>query len=475
MEANMKTHIAFVSVPIYSHLLSMIEFCKRLIHLHRHFQCTIIIPTLESSGNAQKALLEGLPSTSSIQYIFLPPPNINDVASHETNPAALVQISMYRSLPNVYEELNKLFVCEKSPVGTVVVDALLDQVVEFANDQNALSFVYFPSTAMMLSLCLYSSELDKAVSCEFKDLTELLKIPGCVPVHGSDLPDSLQDRSNQEYQIFLQAGQRFHKANGVLVNTFSELESGPIQAIRESPGPIVYPIGPITQNAAEPSTHECLKWLDKKPHNSVIYVCFGSGGTLSQAQLDELAVGLELSGQNFLWVYKPPSKFGSVVDVGAENDDPLQFLPSGFLERTQEQGMVVPFWAPQAQVLSHMAIGGYVCHCGWNSIVESIINGVPLIAWPLFAEQKLNAAMVSDSLKVALRPKCNDQGIVERHEISKLVKRLIRGEEGEAFRHRMNELKLAASKALQEQGSSTRALSEFALKCKSFMNKKTSV
>ena len=85
---------------------------------------------------------------------------------------------MYRSLPNVYEELKKMFVNEKSPVGTVVVDALLDHVVEFANEQNVLSFLYFPSTAMMLSLCLYFSEIDKAVSCEFKDLTKPIEIPG---------------------------------------------------------------------------------------------------------------------------------------------------------------------------------------------------------------------------------------------------------------------------------------------------------
>ena len=125
-------------------------------------------------------------------------------------------------------------------------------------------------------------------------------------------------------------------------------------------------------------------------------------------------------------------------------------------------------------MLGHEATGGYVCHCGWNSIVESVIYGVPLIAWPLFAEQTLNAAMVNDAIKVALRPKCDDQGIVGRHEIAKLVKRLMQGEEGEEFRHRMNGFKLAASQAVQEHGSSTKALSEFALKCKSSMNKHNS-
>lgn len=291
-------------------------------------------------------------------------------------------------------------------------------------------------------------------------------------MHGSDLPDALQDRCSEAYQVFLQAGRRFHLADGVLVNSFVELEPGAIRALQEAgrERPCVYPIGPIIQNepCSQENGVECLRWLDKKPPQSVLYVCFGSGGTLSHEQLNELALGLELSGQNFLWVFKPPSRFGIVADPEAENEDPLHFLPYGFLKRTKEKGLVVPFWAPQVHVLSHAATGGFLCHCGWNSALESVVHGMPLIAWPLFAEQKLNAVMLSDDLKVALKPNFNGEGSVEKEEIARVIKSLMEAEEGEGVRRRIEVLRHVAADALQEDGSSTRTISQFALKCKSF-------
>jgi hydroquinone glucosyltransferase len=138
-------------------------------------------------------------------------------------------------------------------------------------------------------------------------------------------------------------------------------------------------------------------------------VSFGSGGTLSQEQIVELALGLELSNHKFLWVVRAPSNSANAAYLSAQNDvDPLQFLPSGFLERTKEKGLVIPSWAPQIQILSHNSVGGFLTHCGWNSILESVVHGVPLITWPLFAEQKMNAVMLSEGIEVGLRPRVNE-------------------------------------------------------------------
>lgn len=312
----------------------------------------------------------------------------------------------------------------------------------------------------------------------------LLRNSGCIPIHGIDLPDALQDRTSKTYQTFLEAGKRFHSADGILINTFKELEPGPIQALHEATtqktkSPLVYPIGPIISRKAQSETNgpQCLTWLDKKPPQSVLYVSFGSGGTLSHEQLNQLALGLELSGQNFLWVFKPPSKFGNLADFGVENEekeeDPLNFLPLGFLNRTKDRGLVVLFWAPQVEVLSHGSIGGFVCHCGWNSVLESVVHGVPLIVWPLFAEQRLNAVMLcdDDGLKVGLKvtPKVEDGGIVEKEEIARVVRKLMDfgDEEVGGIRRRMSVLKDAARKAIEEHGSSAKMLSQFGLKCKS--------
>jgi len=110
--------------------------------------------------------------------------------------------------------------------------------------------------------------------------------------------------------------------------------------------------------------------------------------------------------------------------------------------------------------------GGFLTHCGWNSILESVVNGIPLIAWPLYAEQKMNAVMLTEDIKVAVRAKANENGLVGREEIGRLTKALMEGEDGKKLRSRMKELKDAAARVLSEDGSSTKALSELALSWK---------
>ena len=122
----------------------------------------------------------------------------------------------------------------------------------------------------------------------------------------------------------------------------------------------------------------------------------------------------------------------------------------------------MPYWAPQAQVLSHGSTGGFLSHCGWNSTLESIMHGIPIIAWPLFAEQRMNAVLLTEGLKVALRPKANEKGLVDREEIAKVIKGLMIGEEGKKVHNRMKDLKIAADKAVSPNGSSTMALANIA-------------
>ncbi|KAF7820033.1 hydroquinone glucosyltransferase-like [Senna tora] len=138
------------------------------------------------------------------------------------------------------------------------------------------------------------------------------------------------------------------------------------------------------------------------------------------------------------------------LDHASDDEDPLQFLPEGFLERTKEQGLVVPLWVPQIPILHHSSIGGFLSHCGWNSVIESVQYGVPVIAWPLFAEQRLNAALVTNGLKVALWPKVNENGLVERQEISNVIKKLMEGEEGREIHKRLKFLKDAAANAVKD-------------------------
>nr|XP_008347408.2 anthocyanidin 3-O-glucosyltransferase 5-like [Malus domestica]XP_008347409.2 anthocyanidin 3-O-glucosyltransferase 5-like [Malus domestica] len=266
---------------------------------------------------------------------------------------------------------------------------------------------------------------------------------------------------------------RFPTVKGILVNTWEELEPVTLLSLRENlfflglPAPPVYPIGPLTkEDKPVTSTLESsrfLTWLDEQPVGSVVYISFGSGGTLSREQMIELARGLELSQKRFVWVARPPndsSASGSFFKAGFNTDDPASYLPEGFLDRTRGRGLVTSSWAPQVAVLNHRSVAGFVTHCGWNSVLESVLHGVAMIAWPLYAEQRMNARFLVD-VGVAVWPEAEeDDGkrVVGRCEVERVVRTILEDEEGEGVRRRVRELQGTAVKALEVYGSSNGSL-----------------
>ncbi|XP_027335586.1 hydroquinone glucosyltransferase-like [Abrus precatorius] len=462
-----KPHIAVVPSAGFTHLVPILEFSKRLLHLYPEFHVTCIIPSVGSPPISSKTYLQSLPS--SISSIFLPSVTLD----HVPDPSLLaiqIELSVNLSLPYIREELKSL--CSRTKVVALVVDVFANGALDFAKELNLLSYIYLPQSAMLLSGYFYSPKLHEILSSESRDPQDPIQIPGCVPVPWRDLPPPFRHQSSIGYKRFLERAKRLHVPDGIFVNTFHELESGAIRVLQEQVKgkPMVYPVGPIIQNGSVSHENglECLTWLDKQEPKSVLYVSFGSGGTLSQDQFNELAFGLELSGKKFLWVVRAPSSVTCSTYFDAAIEDSLGFLPEGFLERTKMHGLVVPSWAPQIEVLGHSSTGGFLSHCGWNSVLESVVQGVPVIAWPLFAEQGLNAAMLTDGLKVALRPKVNDSGLAEREEIAKVVRELMEGKEGMEIRRRMDHLKNAAAIAIKEDGSSTKNLSVVAANFRGF-------
>jgi hydroquinone glucosyltransferase len=334
-----------------------------------------------------------------------------------------------------------------------------------------------PTNLHALSLVLHLPELAASVPGEFRDLDEPVRLPGCVPIPGSDIISPLQDRSNPSYALMVHLAMGCREADTVLVNSFDAVEPQVTEVLRcrPEPGrPSVYPIGPLirqqlvgseTADGAagalppSPPRAACLEWLDRQPARSVIFVSFGSGGALPKEQMHELALGLELSGQRFLWVVRSPSDEGTLSDnyYDAESKDPFAYLPEGFLERTKDVGLLVPSWAPQTQVLAHKATGGFLTHCGWNSTLESLVHGVPMVAWPLFAEQRLNAVMLAEGVGAAIRlPERKDKDT-----IAAVVRELMAGEgKGAMVRVKVAELQKAAAEGLREGGAATTALDE---------------
>ncbi|KAM6557512.1 hypothetical protein CsatB_004531 [Cannabis sativa] len=474
---NNKTHIAIFPSPGVSHLIPFIEFTKRLLLLHNfHITCFILTTTDDYSAPspAKKAILDSLPAA--IDIIYLPPVSFDDLPK-DSNPELKLSLTITHSLSSLQTELNSLLISTNStPLTAFFADPFGVKALEVARGLNIPTFVFFPTNVAVLSLLFHLPMLDKSFSSRFlRDLPDLIKLPGCAPLHGKDVLEPIQDRQTETYKSFLNTSKEFYLANGIIINSFLGIESEAIKALQANEGMVpIFPVGPIVQigptntNGAE----YCLSWLDKQPSRSVLYVSFGSGGTLSSDQMTELAFGLEMSGQKFLWVVRKPdneSANAAYLKDGQSQFEATDVLPKGFLERTKGQGLVMQSWAPQTLVLSHDSTGGFLCHCGWSSTLESMVKGVPLIAWPLFAEQKMNAVMLVDGLEVALRPIEAENGIVGRDEIARVVKVVMDRscEEGKKVRERMNEFKDAAAKALSHDGSSTRALSDLAFALRS--------
>ncbi|RZC91320.1 hypothetical protein C5167_027382 [Papaver somniferum] len=449
----LQPHIIMLPSPGMGHLIPFIELAKRLV-LNHGFSVTLTIPTATASpSKAQQSVLDSLPS--SINSMFLSPVDLSNLPAG-AKPETVISLTVKRSLPS----LSNLFkhITSTHRVVALVVDLFGPDAFDVAMEFNVKPYIFFPSTAMLLALLFQMPKLDQDYTCEYRDVQEPIQIPGSIAIKGIDFPGPLQDRKNEAYTWVLHHARRYKLAAGVLVNSFDDFETGTIKALKgsESGNPPVYPIGPLIRTGGNDNVYDesgSLKWLDDQPFGSVLFVSFGSVGTLSSEQLNELALGLEMSEQRFLLVARSP------IDRAANAS--FDFLPEGFIERTKNRGLVIHPWAPQVQVLSHTSTGGFLTHCGWNSTLESVVHGVPLIAWPLFAEQKMNALMLED-LKVALRPKANEGGIIERGEISRVIKGLMDGEEGKIIKSRMAELKSAATRVSEKNGSSAKSLDEFA-------------
>ncbi|KAG1335547.1 UDP-glycosyltransferase 73E1 [Cocos nucifera] len=255
-------------------------------------------------------------------------------------------------------------------------------------------------------------------------------------------------------------------ADGVVMNTFDDLENSYIELYRKVIGKEVWTIGPLCLHSKDLDNkaargnkpaidhQRLLSWLDSREPKSVLYVSFGSLVRTRPLQLIEIGCGLEASNQPFIWVIKD-------VERTSEVD---KWLSEGYEERLSTRGLVIKGWAPQVVILSHPAIGGFMTHCGWNSMLEAVSAGVPMITWPCFVDQFLNEKLVVDELGigVAVGVKVpffyfteDSPPVAKRDDIGKAVSRLMdKGEEGEERRKRAKELAEKAVSTMERGGSS---------------------
>ncbi|KAK7301189.1 hypothetical protein RJT34_12050 [Clitoria ternatea] len=456
-----KPHAVCIPYPAQGHINPMLKLAK-LLHF-KGFHITFV----NTEYNHKRLLksrgpdsLNGLPS---FQFETIPDglPD-SDIDATQDIPSLCDSTSKY-CLPHFRNLLHKLNNAPYAPPVTCVVsDGVMSFTLDAAQELGVPEVLFWTTSACgFMCYVQYQQFIQKGLT-PLKDPsyvtngyleTSIDWVPGIKKIRLRDIPSFVRTTDPDDIMLnfVLRECQRSQKASAIILNTFDALEHDVLEAF-SSILPSVYSIGPLNlllkdvndkelskigSNLWREET-ECLEWLDTKEPNSVVYVNFGSITVMTNEQLVEFAWGLANTSKTFLWVIRPDL-------VGGEN----AVLPPEFVEETENRGLLCN-WCPQEQVLTHPAIGGFLTHSGWNSTLESVCGGVPMICWPFFAEQQTNC-----------RFSCKDWGIgleiedVKRDKIEGLVNELMDGEKGKEMKGKaLQWKKLATDAASSPHGTS---------------------
>jgi UDP:flavonoid glycosyltransferase YjiC (YdhE family) len=352
------------------------------------------------------------------------------------------------------------------PITCVVCDGLMSFCLEVAEELNVPCALFWaPSAGGTLGYAYYGILYEKGI-LPFKDescltngyLDTLVDIPGMEGIRLRDIPDFARTTNPDDimFQFFIRETAKSRKGSAIFLNTFDKLEGSVLNTL-STMYPPVYAVGPlqlleekqIPENSELESialnmwseSSDCLDWLEEKEPKSVIYVNFGSVVRMTAEELFEFGWGLANSNQNFLWAVRPD------LVLGQENAS----FPPEFEAEIKGRGLLVG-WAPQEKVLKHPAVGGVLTQCGWNSILESIVGGLPIICWPAHGEQSTNCWLA-----------CKHWGIgmeiteVTRELVERLVRELMVGENGKLMKAKALEWKKIAEDSTSAPSGSSYA------------------
>jgi hypothetical protein len=258
--------------------------------------------------------------------------------------------------------------------------------------------------------------------------------------------------------FFIHETAAMSQASAVVINTFDELDATLLPAMSDLLRLPVYTVGPLpvtVRGNVPPDSPAAgiasnlwkeddapLRWLQGRVPRSVVYVNFGSITTMSSEQLAEFAWGLANTGYDFLWNLRPDLVKGA---------DSARGLPPEFIAAVEGRSMLST-WCPQEAVLAHEAVGVFLTHSGWNSTLESICGGVPMVCWPFFAEQQTNCRYKRTEWGIGME--IPDE--VRRGEVQAIIREAMEGENGRDMRLRVADLRDSAVAAARPGGRAMR-------------------
>ncbi|CAN6163603.1 unnamed protein product [Urochloa humidicola] len=460
-----RDHVVIFPFMAKGHTLPMLHFATALTAHHKDLHVTVL------TTPANRAFAAGrLPPSVSLVELPFPslPPLPAGVESTDALPCPSLYPTFLRATALLREPFAAFLASLPSPPLAVVSDFFLGFTRAAAADAGARRVVFHGMSCFSMAVCKALIVNPEAAAAGGGGAP--FHVPGMpehVEITADEVPDALVKFADAEDPVtrFLIDDVGFSDVLswGVLVNSFAALDEAYVASLESFyklgarawlVGPLFLAAGDASElEAAEEEKHGdpecCLAWLDDKAAGSVVYVSFGTQAHVSDAQLDEIAHGLVQSGHRFLWAVRSDT-WSPPADVGPNN------------------GRVVRGWVPQRRVLAHEAVGGFVSHCGWNLAMECLAAGKPILAWPMIAEQHLNARHVADVVGTGVRVRTTAGtmevagDVVGRAEVEEKVRALMDagGEAGRRMRERAAWAQRAAMAAVSEGGASRLALRE---------------
>uniref|UniRef100_A0A1J3F233 UDP-glycosyltransferase 89A2 n=1 Tax=Noccaea caerulescens TaxID=107243 RepID=A0A1J3F233_NOCCA len=433
-----KPHILVFPFPAQGHLLPLLDLTHQL--------CLrgITVSVVVTPGNLTylSPLISAHPSVSAVVFPFPPHPSLPSGVENVKDVGNSGNLPIMASLRQLRDPIIHWFRSHPNPPTALISDFFLGWTHDLCNQIGIPRFAFFSISAFLVSVLQFCFEnIDQIKST---DPIHLLDLPRSPIFKEEHLPSVLR-RCLQTPIADLETVKDFSMnllSHGCVFNSAECLEPDYLEYVKQRMGhDRFFLIGPLCSigsglksdsGSIDPNL---LSWLDGSPNGSVLYVCFGSQKALTKDQCDALALGLERSMTRFVWVAKK---------------DPI---PDGFEDRVSGRGIVVRGWVPQLAVLRHVAVGGFLSHCGWNSVLEGITSGAVILGWPMEADQFVNARMLVEHLGAAVRVCEGAETVPDPDELGRVIaETMVEG--GHEVAARAEEIRRKTGAVTEANGSS---------------------
>nr|XP_043630889.1 UDP-glycosyltransferase 74G1-like [Erigeron canadensis] len=442
-------HVLLFPFPAQGHMNPLIQFAKRL---NSKGVKTTLITTIYTSNS----ILAHNTSATSIDILSVS--DGFDEGGYASADSSETYLDTFRKVgsQSLLNELKKLQ-SQGEKIDAVIYDAFMPWVMDVVIEAGIKGGAFFTQACGVNNIYyhVYKGYISLPLS------SNSVTVPGLPTLESWETPSFVHNYGPYPgwSQTVFNQFDNIDKATWVFTNTFYELEEQVIEWMKKMWNlkvigptlPSMYLDKQIEEdtdygiNLIKANHSECINWLNDKPKESVVYVSFGSAARLEPEQMEEVALGLINSDTNFLWVVRA---------------DEEEKLPKGFLDTKPEKGLIVA-WCKQLEVLAHESVGCFLTHCGFNSTLESISLGVPLVAMPQWTDQITNAKCIEDIWGVGIRVKADEKGIVRRENLVSCINEIMEGERGLVARKNTIKWKELAKKSVDQGGKSDKDIDTF--------------